>query len=406
MAAIALSALAAPACADPIDTGASLRLRWESADAAFFGSAGPPVDAVLLTRALAHVDAAQKSGLRGFVQIGWHDQFGRAVALPTDENQIDVHQAWLEAPIGDASLRIGRQELALGSARLVGVRESPNIRRAFDGAVLEWRNQTWRVRALALTTVDIDPDAFDVSGGAALSGIYATRTARTEGRSSVDLYVLRLRRDSVRFAAAVGEEDRWTIGLRVFGRIGAIDYNFEPMIQSGDTAGKTIRAWTIASDTGWTFAGAPLQPRLSLKANLTSGDQDARDSRLETFDPLFPNLAYFSEAATLAPQNHIDLQPELALSVSPTLTVRASANWFWRAETSDAVYRAGGAALPGTAGSSGRLTAHQAELELQWRASETLEVRASLLNWRPADMLRLRGAEEGLFAVASIGLQF
>ncbi len=402
-----LSVFAPVVEAEPVETGLSVRLRGEIADAAFFGPAGPPEESVLLTRALADIASSFAPGWRTYLQLGWHQQSGRARPLPTDENALDLQQAWIAAPLGAATLQLGRQELVLGSARLVGVRESPNIRRSFDGAVLAWRDGDWRVRALALTSVEIQRGAFndEADTRSVLSGVYATH-ADADGGRSLDLYALHLDRDSARFAAGAGPEQRLMIGARLFGRIGALDYNIEPMIQTGDFADRNIRAWTIASDTGWTLAGAPLQPRFGLKANITSGDSSLNDGRLQTFDALFPNLAYFSEAPTLSPQNHIDVQPEIALTLTRSVILRTSLNWFWRTQEADAVYRAGGAPVPGTAGAPGRFTTRQAEIEVQWRPSERVDVRSSLVSWSPGEMLQGVGAEEGLFAMTSIAVRY
>jgi hypothetical protein len=401
-----LLSLASPAFAEEVGAGASLRLRWETTDAAFFGPVGAPEQDVLLTRALAFVEGEFAPTWRGRIELGWHAQSGREAPLPTDENALDLQQAWIEAPLGDARLRVGRQELVLGSARLVGVRDSPNIRRSFDGAVLDWRADQWRVRSFALTTVDVRPEAFNDPSNedVVLAGVYATRSAEGDGLST-DWYALRLRREQARFAGGAEEETRWTMGTRLFGRIGAVDFNVEPMAQLGEFDDRSIRAWTVASDTGLTFANAPLRPRLGLKANITSGDDNLGDRRLGTFDPLFPNLAYFSEAATLSPQNHFDVQPDVTLHLSPTLTFRAGSDWFWRSETADAVYRAGGAPVSGTAGAPGRFTSRQIDLELRWRPNERVELRGSIVGWHPGEMLQARGADGGVFAMASVTLR-
>lgn len=39
------------------------------------------------------------------------------------------------------AVRVGRQELKLGSSRLASVRESPNVRRTFDGIRVSWTDE-------------------------------------------------------------------------------------------------------------------------------------------------------------------------------------------------------------------------------------------------------------------------
>ena len=62
---------------------------------------------------------------------------------PTDKNSLDVHQAffeWKQKLRGDRefSLRVGRQELAIGSSRLISASPGLNVKRSFDGAVLDY----------------------------------------------------------------------------------------------------------------------------------------------------------------------------------------------------------------------------------------------------------------------------
>src|SRR6185436_9737650 len=115
----------------------------------------------------------------------------------------------------------------------------------------------------------------------------------------MDLYLLGLRRDDAEFDQGTHNERRRSIGTRIFGTPGAWDYNFELVYQWGSFGPGDIEAWTVASDTGYTLEGIPTQPRLGLRAAITSGDHDRTDSKLQTFNPLFPKGAYFGESALI-----------------------------------------------------------------------------------------------------------
>src|SRR2546423_1533754 len=69
--------------------------------------------------------------------------FIKDAAAPPYSDRLDVQQAFLDlrfpvtkGPEADPILRIGRQEMAFGSQRLVSIRDAPNVRRAFDGVRL------------------------------------------------------------------------------------------------------------------------------------------------------------------------------------------------------------------------------------------------------------------------------
>jgi Alginate export len=54
---------------------------------------------------------------------------------PTDEDRLEFHQAFLELSVGPSrpfTLRVGRQEVAFGSGRLISASEGRNVRQSFD----------------------------------------------------------------------------------------------------------------------------------------------------------------------------------------------------------------------------------------------------------------------------------
>ena len=122
----------------------------------------------------------------------------------------------------------------------------------------------------------------------------------------------------------------------MFGKHGALDWNFEFVSQFGTFGGDGILAWTAASDTGWTFARAPAKPRVFLRADIASGDHG--ESSLGTFNPLFPRGAYFNEAALIGPQNLMDLQPGVDFTLVKGLKLTTSCDFVWRESLDDGVY--------------------------------------------------------------------
>lgn len=78
---------------------------------------------------------------------------------PADEDHLDVHQAFVDAGLWQSrnnslTLRIGRQEVEFGSARLVSSRAGLNVRQSFDGARLTLNKREWQVDAFATKPVE------------------------------------------------------------------------------------------------------------------------------------------------------------------------------------------------------------------------------------------------------------
>lgn len=394
---------------DPVTWTLDSRLRWEGSDGAAFGPDGPPAQTVLLERLLLGLQTDPERPVSGYLQLGWHEAIDReGAAVSTDVNRWDIQQAHLTLAFDPAvSIRIGRLETPLGSSRLVGTRDSPNIRRSFDGAIATVQEGDWRVRGLALAPVVPEPGAFDdePSQRERFYGVYATHADADRPREALDLYVLVLDRPGARFGGVRGDEERVTLGVRFAGARGVFDWDVEPMLQAGSFADQDIRAWTIASNFGVRGAIGALPVRWGLKANITSGDGDPNDSRLGTFNPLYPRLNYFNEGPSISPQNHIDLHPSLEIEVSETVRVHASVDLFWRTERADAIYRGPGVAVPGTETSDGRFVGALADLDVTWEPSPHWEIRGYISTWSPGAGLERAGAETSRFAMVSVSFR-
>ncbi|QGL89105.1 alginate export family protein [Stenotrophomonas maltophilia] len=397
----------APRCADvgggQLQWDASLRLRGMYYDPARFGIGGSE-DGYGLLRALASATYVEDNW-QARLQLGVHAENGKAGGPGrTDSGALDVQQAYWRWQRGGFHLQLGRQEAGYGSSRLLSVRDGPNIRLAFDGARAGWKGRLGTLDLMALRPLENRPGAFDDRGerGAHLWGAYAT-TARGRGPGQWDLYLLDYRREGARFAAGSGTERRETLGARWFGQFGALDWNSELVAQGGELRAATgpldVRAWTLATDTGWRWRERPLQPRLGLKADIASGDGNLHDRRLGTFNALFPKSAYFSEASLLAPANLMDLQPTLTLRLHHAVTTELGVQMAWKQRRADAVYTTPAPllALPGSAGGARRIGT-QYKSETRWQASKHWQWQLQLAWVDAGPALKQAGGQDTLFA--------
>lgn len=327
--------------ATSLSIGGQLRLRSEHYRQPEFGLEGVPAHDLQLYRGHVHAELRSRGGFRSFVELGSALAVGGELPQrPIDEDRLFVRQAFAEAELAHRRLRlrIGRQELSLGSARLVALRDGPNVRRSFDGVRLTLRHARGRVEALAVSEVAAAEGVLDDFADPAqlLWGVYSTTELAAEREVSVDAYYLGLRREDARFGDETGLDLRHSLGSRLFGALGPYDWNVEAIVQAGTFAGRPTLAWTVASDQGLSADWRGVSPRLGLRANVTSGTSGSR--RLGTFDPLFPNLAYFSQLTLVAPQNHVDVHPRLTVDVLGRIELELAGDWFWRTSLQDAIY--------------------------------------------------------------------
>lgn len=387
-----------------LDLGGQWRQRYESAAQPGFGFDGAH-DSALLQRLLLHADLRHSGHWRIYAEVDHLSQHGRDQgAAATDADRLDLSQGFVETSprFGDtaATLRLGRQEMAFGSSRLVSVRASPNARRAFDAVRAGFTLARTQLDVLHAQPVEIRRGRFDNRRrhDETLSGVYATR--KLGDGSGIDAYLLRLRRAHAVLADARGAEQRYSAGLRPFGRSGAWDWDVEAVAQGGRLGRQRIRAWSLAADAGWSMDQA-WQPRWGLKADIASGDGKRGDGRLGTFNALYPKLPYFSEAGLVAPANLIDLHPSLQLQPLPSLQLSLELNLLWRHRRADAVYAPPLQAYAESARNEGRFVARQWIVDAAWQPAPGWQFAAQWVHFQPAAALSAAGAQRGCFLAAS-----
>jgi hypothetical protein len=198
-------------------------------------------------------------------------------------------------------------------------------------------------------------------------GSYLTVPAPTVSRGQADFYYIGLDTKSVTHNRGTPDELRHTVGTRVFRPIGkGLDYNWEANYQWGSFGTNSIRAWSVSTETGFTWDRLHFHPRPLLRADIYSGDGNPANQALGTFNPLFPRGAYFSPKAVpiLGSQNLIDLHPVLQFQLKANVTGAFAWDRYWRESTQDGIYAFGSGVLIDPAGAShARYLGNQGDLE-------------------------------------------
>jgi hypothetical protein len=347
--------------------GGQLRERVELWDSFRFGDtgAGDEDDVFLLHRLRAHADVHAGDTLRMFVELKSalatdRDLPGGERTLDIDDFDIQNGFIDVEVPLGgernSLTLRGGRQELLFGVERLVGPSDWTNTRRTFDGVSAIWHGFDWQLHGFFASVVRVHKhDLNDIDDDLLFYGVYASgpRLFGEAGPAGVDVYWLGLEREDVTFNGTFGEEDRHTLGLRFWGPLlgATVDYEFEGAYQLGDVGGADIDAAMITAEAGLNVPGAPAGLRLMAGVDYASGDGDAGDGEVETFNQLFPTAhGFLGLVDTVARQNVIDLRGRATMVPLGSLRATLDAHYFLRASDGDALYDDAGAVVrPGTA---------------------------------------------------------
>ncbi len=356
-----------------ISINGQIRERGEYQDHPAFG-AQPPDNGYFLQRYLLSADLHAGRRFRSFVQLnsGLIDGRDGGPRPAIDEDKIDFNQGFVDVvpwKTGDDSLtvRAGRQLVSLGSTRLIATGAGLNVEQPFDGFRLMLHAGLWTADGLAVRPTETKTGAFDNEPNPAeeLWGLYVTRALPTL-HTNVDLYYLGYDHKSVRYTQGTGREQRETLGTRVWSHLKTWDYDFEYTAQLGRFNTGDISAWGTGYHLGYTFNQVRFAPHPELDGGVLSGDHNAHDSTLGTFNPLFPNGNYLSQSILLGPFNLIIVRP----TYKTTLTRKASSNTnvelLWRQAKQDGVYNIAGILTHPAANSTARFIGTQIQQEIDY----------------------------------------
>lgn len=372
-----------------LSLGGEVRERYEHYTNPGFGiPPQPDHQDILLQRITFDVDTHFNANVRVFVQGISGSQFGdNRNAPPVNQDPIDLQQAFIDFKFASSPqspdytvIRTGRFEMTYGSGRLVATRAAPNIPFKFDGIQTITSVGGGKIYAFVTKPGREHKYEFDdEESGQLFWGIYGTTPLLVPSLGlKADLYYLGFKDDRARFADGAGEEDRETVGTRLFGKFDGFDYDIEPIIQTGRFNGRNILAWSIGSSVGYRFENAPMTPRLGLLFDVVSGNTS--HGTFGTFNPLYFKSGYFDDASLIRPSNLIDIHPTLQLLPRKDLMLAFGSDVLWRYTTKDGVYAPpGNLELPPDKGS--RYIATTAEASAQWQINRHLSFTASYVHF-------------------------
>jgi hypothetical protein len=241
-------------------------------------------------RVRAALDARLEGNVRVFVQLQDVRLFGEESNTLSDyrADNFDLHQGFVElteVPTLGGTLRVGRQELAMGAQRLVGAVNWAQQGRSFDGL---------RYTTPSLGGMKVDVFAMklqeNTSGTqdweSSFAGAYGTLPLGEDG--SLDLYGL-LTTDS-----RDDHGGELTFGGLWKGKAGPIDLRLESSLQTGERNGTDVSAYMVGVRAG---AKIHESATATLWYDYLSGDDDPDDDEIGVFNTLFAtNHAFYGLA--------------------------------------------------------------------------------------------------------------
>jgi hypothetical protein len=376
-----------------LSLGGQLRYREEGVRNFMLSPDEGRTDGFGLTRSLLHADLHAGGHLRLFVEGKHSVAHGRDLPggrRTLDHDEWEVQNAFIDLTGGRLSARVGRQELLLGSQRLLSPLDWSNTRRTFDGARVWGQVRGLQVDGFWTRPVRIEVSAPNQADPQSTFWGVTARPASNRLPLQWEVYSLVLQQsDSVRVWGSPGPHSRFTLGGRATAPLTpATRMEVEGGWQGGSLGGRTISAWFLASDLSRTFATLPARPTATLGLDYASGDADPTDARVGTFHQLFPlGHAYAGHMDLLGRQNLIEARGVLSATLTPRLRARAAAHRFLRARSEDAAYNVAGGVLSAPSGVRARGVGSEVDLSATARLRRHLRVEAGYAHFAPAAFL-------------------
>jgi hypothetical protein len=337
-----------------------------------------------LPRVRQYADLWYRDQLRVFAEFLYADSSGQSIApLATDIDRGDFLNLFIEAKLGmiaDAPVygRVGRQEVGLGSQRLVGTPDWGNTRRTWDGARLYRAAEHWDVDLFWLQPVI--PDAVRMDTADHNQNFYgAFVTYKPRKGTFIDAYYLMLQNTTPIVQTGIV---RGPFNLHTFGGRYATDYEdrflfeAEGAMQLGNVVKENVIAGMFSGGIGYHCKDVPMNPTAWAYYNYCSGDNDPNKGTYHTFNQLFPFIHYYQGwVDAIGRQNIHDFN--LRGYVYPTnwITVMLQYHHFWLASPTDALYNiAGNAYRRDPTGKSGTDVGQKAEILTNFHLSKRADV--------------------------------
>jgi hypothetical protein len=357
--------------------GGEARATYERFGNQNFGLSEPSPHGYMLQRYLLHGDVHVRRRVRAWTELNSSFESGR-VGGPRpviDRNGFDVHQGFVETTVASRALlvRVGRQEIAIGSGRLYALREGANVPLSFDGVRAIVRQSTWRMDLWAARPVINRTGLFDDRSSRQFQvwGTYASRPPSEAHPVGIDAYYLGLDRGNARFDQGIAHETRHTVGGRIW-RQGPWGYDCEAMFQVGRFGGGDIRAWRGVGNLSRIWSDAKWRPRVDAIVDVASGDTNPRDRDLQTFNAFFQSGTYSGRAQLLGPNNSIRLEPTITMTPRPSIVATAGWAFYWRQSVHDGLYGIPGNLVVPSNDAPGRFEGSRPTLQIDWSLSRHL----------------------------------
>jgi hypothetical protein len=299
--------------------------------------------------------------------------------------------------------RVGRQQLLLGSQRVITPSDWGNTMRTFDGVRMTRRSEKFDADLFWLRPVI--PNANNANTSEAKENFFGAYTTYRPMKDQIlDTYFLNYEsRDNVVDAKAHGVPlpltspfNVSTLGFRYAGRVGDFLWDTENMLQFGNRDGHSISAGNTSAGIGWNFKDAPLNPTFWAYYDRASGSNSVGGS--STYNQLFPLSHYYLGWMDYVGRSNIqDINFHMYLYPTKWITVNTQFHMFNLVNAKDALYGVTDAvSRVDPTGKAGRDVGKELDFIVNWHLTRNIDVVTAYSHMFAGDFLRNTGSANNL----------
>lgn len=331
----------------------------------------------------------------------------RQAAAANFQNQVSVQQLFVDMRGTTRGVllgaMVGRQEFADGPRQWISLSDGPNLHRTWNGVRLYAHASRYRIGAFELRGTQLARGGFDdgIQSATILRGINASIiVSRGDGPNTyLDPFWFHTELPGFRLGNEVGTDRRNTFGARLWGRAGALRWDWTAARQAGHSLGdRRIDAWGIFAVQSLTLSESGWKPKLTSHIDLASGGGLGDRRQLQNFHPLYGSSSYLGESQFLGLSNLLLVAPGIALSPSPNTTLSFEYGRARRLDAHDAAYAGGMRAYAGTRNVPGHHIGDLMRLSGTWAATPRFSLNLTVEHLAAGPVLQDAGFGSGTYA--------
>ncbi len=377
-----------------VSFGGEVRLAFEHTKNPLLGLE-KGIDKAGLIRSYIHADNHFGKKSRVYIEMAsGFKHWGLNPPISIQEDQLFLHQFFVEYNFSTRVnkriiARIGRQELKVGSGRILSPRVGPNIRQSFDVFRLvfkgfsKWNFTAFYGRPVFNQLGVLDNEVLDKRS----PEFWNVATTRSFKHLNADIYYFGYQKKKAIYIQGIGDELRHSIGGRIYANK-KFDFDIEALYQFGKFGANNIKAFTFSANLGYSYKDMLTKPRLGLKLDYISGDRSRFDGNLQTFNAMFPDGGYFAGVNALGPSNLFDIHPSIDYEFSKNLRLSTGGAFVWRSNLTDGLYNPAGFILVNDTGNNAaRFVGTQFTQTARWEINRYFSVIGIIAHFFAGDYL-------------------